>query len=197
VPRVTRRPARRAAQPSVSSESSESRRWCRAAPPTGHAVKGAQRTAEDEGASLHLHRWNSRAVVAVALIALASGFGQFGSCGTGRRCPGVRSCRTRALPGGSSRPLGQRARIGLAVIRLASSEACPSSGSPTGSGGARCCSARLARALAHRGIGGQPRVLVVRGDLRLWTPMLSATNALSQVSAAEQRIRVTARRPLP
>jgi len=156
--------------------------------PTDRAcVKGAQRTAEDEGASLHLHRWNSRAVVAVALIALASGFGQFGSWRHWATLPGSSVVSHPGTPWwikpasrAASSASGSRSSV------WHRSEACPSSGSPTGSGGARCCSAPSRSGSCSPWHRRSARVLVVRAIYACGRPMLSATNALSQVSAAEQ-----------
>jgi len=151
-------------------------------------VKGAQRTAEDEGASLHLHRWNSRAVVAVALIALASGFGQFGVVAAlgdvarefGRVAPGHSLVDQAGLSGSE---LG----IGLAVIRLASLGSLPLIGLADRFG-------RRAMLLGTVSLGLLLTVASAVSPGYWWfvaiyacgRPMLSATNALSQVSAAEQ-----------
>ena len=151
-------------------------------------MKGAQRTAEDEGASLHLHRWNSRAVVAVALIALASGFGQFGVVAAlgdvarefGRVAPGHSLVDQAGLSGSE---LG----IGLAVIRLASLGSLPLIGLADRFG-------RRAMLLGTVSLGllltvasaGSPGYWWFVASYACGRPMLSATNALSQVSAAEQ-----------
>jgi hypothetical protein len=88
----------------------------------------------DAVGQLRLHRWSDRAIVAVAITALASGFGQFGvvaalgdvSTQLGHVAPGGSIADKVGLSGTS---LG----IGLAVIRLASLGSLPSSALRTAS----------------------------------------------------------------
>jgi MFS family permease len=142
----------------------------------------------DAAGPLHLHRWSDRAVVAVAITALASGFGQFsvvaalGDVST--QLGHVVSGSTIADKVGlSATSLG----VGLAVIRLASLGSLPVIG------------------IADK-LGRRPVILVVTvGGLALtaaaaaspgywWfvvifalgRPLLSATNALAEVMAAEE-----------
>ncbi len=89
-------------------------------------------SAPDAVRPLRLHRWTDRAVVAIAIIALAAGFGQFGvvaalgdvSTQLGHVAPGSTIADKVGLSGTS---LG----VGLAIIRLASLASLPSSASPT------------------------------------------------------------------
>src|SRR5271165_6112488 len=146
---------------------------------------------DDSGAAMNgltLHRWSDRAVVAIAITALASGFGQFGvvaalgdvSTQLGHVAPGGTIADKVGLSGTS---LG----VGLAVIRLASLGSLPLIG------------------IADR-LGRRPVILVVTVSglaltavaaaspgywwfvviFALGRPLLSATNALAQVDVAEQ-----------
>jgi MFS family permease len=137
---------------------------------------------------LGLRRWTDRSVVAVALIALASGFGQFGAVAAlgdvskelGHMAAGASIANKVGLSGTS---LG----IGLAIIRLASIGSLPLIG------------------IADR-LGRRPVILTVTiAGLALTTaaatspgywwfvvifafgrPLLSATNALAEVMATEE-----------
>src|SRR5262249_43936091 len=75
----------------------------------------------DDIGALHLHRWFDRAIVAVALIALASGFGQFGVVAAlgdvSTQLGHVRAGSSVADKVGLS---GTSIGVGLAIIRLAS-----------------------------------------------------------------------------
>ncbi len=143
---------------------------------------------EEPPAGLRLLRWTDTAVIAVAISAFASGFGQFGvvaALGDVARGFGqVTHGATLADQAGLS---GSELGIGLAVIRLASLGGLP------------------VTALADR-FGRRTMLLVtVTGGLGLtalaaaspsywWfiaifacgRPLLSATNVLAQVAAAEQ-----------
>ena len=84
-------------------------------------------------ASFRLHGWSDRAVVAVAVVALAAGIGQFGLTATlgdvahhfGHVSRGSNIADRAGLSGTE---LG----LGLAVVRLASLGGLPSPGWPTG-----------------------------------------------------------------
>ncbi len=143
---------------------------------------------DDAVAGLRLHRWSDRAVVAVAITALASGFGQFGvvaalgdvSTQLGHVASGSSIADKVGLSGTS---LG----VGLAIIRLASLGSLPVIG------------------IADR-LGRRPVILVVTVVglaltavaaaspgywwfvviFALGRPLLSATNALAEVMAAEE-----------
>ncbi len=142
----------------------------------------------DNVGGLRLHRWSDRAVVAVAITALASGFGQFGviaalgdvSTQLGHLASGGSIADKVGL---SATSLG----VGLAVIRLASLGSLPVIG------------------IADR-LGRRPVILVVTvvglaltavaaASPAYWwfvvifalgRPLLSATNALAEVMAAEE-----------
>ncbi|MHB1710319.1 MAG: MFS transporter [Acidimicrobiales bacterium] len=139
-------------------------------------------------AGLHLHRWKDRAVLALALTALASGFGQFGvvaalgsvAKGLGQVAQGTSLADQVGMSG---TVLG----IGLAIIRLASLGALPVAG--------------LADRFGRRAMlivtvsAGLALTIVAAASPSFWwfvaifacgRPLLSATNALSQVAAAEE-----------
>ena len=139
-------------------------------------------------AGLHLHRWNDRAVVGVAIAAFASGFGQFGvvaalgdvSRGFGQVSHGA----TLADQAGLS---GTELGIGLAIIRLASLGGLPITGLADRFG-------RRIMLLVTVGMGLAMTVVAAVSPSFWWfvaifacgRPLLSATNGLAQVTAAEQ-----------
>lgn len=137
---------------------------------------------------LRLHGWTDRAVVGVALAAFAAGFGQFGLVAAlgdvardfGQVVPGATIADRVGLSGTE---LG----IGLAVIRLASLGSLPIIGSADRFG-------RRTLILSTMVIGLALTVASAASPGYWWfvavfacgRPMLSATNALAQVAAAEQ-----------
>jgi MFS family permease len=139
-------------------------------------------------AGLRLHRWNDRAVVAVAIAAFASGFAQFGvvaalgdvARGFGQVNPGATLADQAGLSGTD---LG----IGLAIMRLASLGALPITGLADRFG-------RRKMLLVTVGLGLTMTAVAAASPSYWWfvaifasgRPLLSATNALSQVTAAEQ-----------
>ena len=137
---------------------------------------------------LHLHRWNDRAVVAVAIAAFASGFAQFGvvaALGDVARGFGqVNHGATFADQAGLS---GTDLGIGLAIMRLASLGALPITGLADRFG-------RRMVLLVTLGLGLAMTVAAAASPSYWWfvaifasgRPLLSATNALAQVTAAEQ-----------
>jgi len=139
-------------------------------------------------AGLRLHRWNDRAVVGVALAAFASGFGQFGvvaALGDVARGFGqVNHGATLADQAGLS---GTDLGIGLAIMRLASLGALPLTGLADRFG-------RRKMLLVTVGVGLALTALAAASPSYWWfvaifaggRPMLSATNGLAQVTAAEQ-----------
>ena len=139
-------------------------------------------------AGLRLHRWNDRAVVGVALAAFASGFGQFGvvaALGDVARGFGqVNHGATLADQAGLS---GTDLGIGLAVMRLASLGALPLTGLADRFG-------RRKMLLVTVGVGLALTALAAASPSYWWfvaifacgRPLLSATNGLAQVTAAEQ-----------
>src|ERR1700722_11424928 len=139
-------------------------------------------------AGLHLHRWNDRAVVGVAIAAFASGFGQFGvvaalgdvARGFGEVSQGSSIADQAGLSGTD---LG----IGLAIMRLASLGALPITGLADDFG-------RRRMLLITVGAGLALTVLAAASPSYWWfvaifacgRPLLSASNGLAQVIAAEQ-----------
>ena len=139
-------------------------------------------------AGLHLHRWNDKAVVGVAIAAFASGFGQFGvvaalgdvARGFGQVSHGTSLADQAGLSGTD---LG----IGLAIMRLASLGALPITGLADDFG-------RRRMLLITVGAGLAVTVLAAASPSYWWfvaifacgRPLLSASNGLAQVIAAEQ-----------
>jgi MFS family permease len=139
-------------------------------------------------AGLHLHRWNDKAVVGVAIAAFASGFGQFGvvaalgdvARGFGQVSHGTSIADQAGLSGTD---LG----IGLAIMRLASLGALPITGLADDFG-------RRRMLLITVGAGRAVTVLAAASPSYWWfvaifacgRPLLSASNGLAQVIAAEQ-----------
>ena len=139
-------------------------------------------------AGLHLHRWNDKAVVGVAIAAFASGFGQFGvvaalgdvARGFGQVSHGTSIADQAGLSGTD---LG----IGLAIMRLASLGALPITGLADDFG-------RRRMLLITVGAGLAITVLAAVSPSYWWfvaifacgRPLLSASNGLAQVIAAEQ-----------
>ena len=137
---------------------------------------------------LRLHRWNEPAVITLALLAMAAGFGQFGVIAAlanvarsfGRVGPGATIADQAGLSGTD---LG----VGLAIIRLASLGGLPLAG--------------LADRIGRRkvliwtcAIGLGLTVLAAASPSYWWfvaifavgRPPLSATSAVAQVGAAEE-----------
>ena len=139
-------------------------------------------------ARLHLHGWTDRSVVGVALAALFVGFGQFGLVTAlgdvardfGRIAHGASIADQVGLSGTE---LG----IGLAIIRLASLGSLPFIGLADRYGRRTMLIGTLAMGLvltvASAASPGYWWFVVIFACGR---PMLSATNALAQVIAAEQ-----------
>ena len=137
---------------------------------------------------LRLLRWNDPAVVAIALVALASGFGQFGAVAAlGDVAKGFGQVNHGATIADQAGLSGTALGIGLAIIRLASLGALPIAG--------------LADRLGRRALllgsaaGGLALTAVASLSPSYWwfivifacgRPLLSATNAVAEVSAAEQ-----------
>jgi MFS family permease len=149
--------------------------------------QNAGEPAESVG-GLQLHRWSDRAVVAVAITALASGFGQFGVVAA---LGDVSTQLGHVAAGGSiADKVGLSATslgVGLAVIRLASLGSLPVIG----------IADRLGRRpviLAVTVVGLAFTVVAAASPGYWWfvvifafgRPLLSATNALAEVMAAEE-----------
>jgi MFS family permease len=146
---------------------------------------GAERARS--GAVLHLVGWSDSRVVALALMAMAAGFGQFGAVaalGDVARSFGhvVHGATVADQAGLSGTELG----IGLAVIRLASLGGLPLTGAADRLGRRRvlllACGAGLVCTAAAALSPGYWWFVVV---FALGRPLLSATAALCQVGAAE------------
>ena len=137
---------------------------------------------------LHLHGWTSRAVIGVALAAFASGFGQFGLVAAlgdvardfGRVTHGLSIADQVGLSGTE---LG----IGLAIIRLASLGSLPLIGLADRYGRRTLLLGTLSLGLVLTVVSAaSPGYWWFVAIFALGRPMLSATNALSGVAAAEQ-----------
>jgi len=136
----------------------------------------------------HLHKWNDRVVLGAVLASFASGFGQFGvvtALGSVARTFGhlVHGATLADQAGLSGTKLG----VGLAIIRLASLGGLPLTALADRFG-------RHRMLLTTVGLGLAATVLAAASPGYWWfvvifacgRPLLSATNALSEVIAAEQ-----------
>ncbi len=137
---------------------------------------------------LRLHRWLDRRVVALALAALAAGFGQFGlvaALGDVARGFGqVTAGRSIADQVGLS---GTELGAGLAVIRLASLGSLPLVGAADRVGRRRMLLWSVTVGLLLTvGASASPGYWWFVAVFALGRPLLSTTNALAQVAAAEQ-----------
>jgi MFS family permease len=139
-------------------------------------------------APLRLHRWTDRRVVGVACAALASGFGQFGviaALGDVARDFG------RVIPGGSITDQvglsGTELGIGLAIIRIASLASLPIIGLADRFGRRSLLLATLSVGLALTVVAAlSPGYWWFVVLFALGRPLLSSTNALTEVIGAEQ-----------
>ena len=136
----------------------------------------------------HLHRWTDRRVLGVALAAFAAGFGQFGVIAAlgdvarhfGQIVPGSSITDQAGLSGTE---LG----IGLAVIRLASLASLPLIGLADRYGRRTMLLGSLTLGLAMTvAAAASPGYWWFVAIFALGRPMLSTTNALAEVAAAEQ-----------
>ena len=137
---------------------------------------------------LRLRRWNDRAVVGVAVAAFASGFGQFGvvaALGDVARGFGqVNHGATLADQAGLS---GTDLGIGLAIMRLASLGALPVTGLADRFGRRMLLLVTVGAGLAMTALAAaSPGYWWFVAIFACGRPLLSATNALAQVTAAEQ-----------
>ena len=147
--------------------------------------------ADRPGGSAHglrLHGWHDTVVVGVVLAALASGFGQFGvvaALGDVARAFGqVTHGATTADQAGLS---GTRLGLGLAIIRLASLASLPVAGLADRYGRRRMILVTVGVGLALTvAAAASPGYWWFVAIFALGRPFLSATNALTQVTAAEQ-----------
>jgi MFS family permease len=138
--------------------------------------------------SPHLHKWNDRVVMGAVLASFASGFGQFGvvtALGSVAKSFGhlVHGATLADQAGLSGTKLG----VGLAIIRLASLGGLPLTAMADRFG-------RHRMLITTVGLGLAATVLAAASPGFWWfvvifacgRPLLSATNALSEVIAAEQ-----------
>jgi MFS family permease len=139
-------------------------------------------------APLRLHGWSDPAVLAVALVALAAGFGQFGLTatlgGVARHFGHVVQGSTVADRAGLS---GTELGLGLAIVRLASLGGLPLAGLADRVGRKKVllfsCGIGLAITAASAASPGYWWFVALFAFGR---PFLSATAAVAQVQAAEQ-----------
>lgn len=137
--------------------------------------------------ALRLQRWLDPAVVSVAVIAVAAGFGQFGAVSTlgdvAKSFGRVTHGSTIADQAGLS---GTELGVGLAVLRLASLASLPIAGSADRLGRRRVLLATCALGLVLTVVAAaSPGYWWFVAIFALGRPLLSATGALAQVSAAE------------
>jgi MFS family permease len=139
-------------------------------------------------AGLHLHRWNDRAVVGVAIAAFASGFGQFGVVAAlGNVAQGFGQVTHGAALADQAGLSGTELGIGLAIMRLASLGGLPITALADRFG-------RRMMLLVTVGAGLALTVVAAASPTYWWfvaifacgRPLLSASNGLAQVTAAEQ-----------
>jgi MFS family permease len=143
---------------------------------------------EPRTGGLHLHRWNDRAVVGVAIAAFASGFAQFGvvaALGDVARGFGqVTHGATFADQAGLS---GTELGIGLAIIRLASLGGLPITGLADRFGRRMMLLITVGAGLAITAVAAaSPSYWWFVAIFACGRPLLSATNGLAQVAVAEQ-----------
>jgi MFS family permease len=137
---------------------------------------------------LRLRGWRDRHVLGLAFLAMAAGFGQFGvvaALGDVARSFGrVASGTTLADQAGLS---GTKLGVGLAIIRLASLGSLPLAGLADRAGRRRTlisfCAIGLVITVASAASPGYWWFVII---FALGRPLLSATNALAGVSAAEE-----------
>ena len=137
---------------------------------------------------LRLRRWNDRAVAGVAVAVFASGFGQFGvvaALGDVARGFGqVNHGATLADQAGLS---GTDLGVGLAIMRLASLGALPVTGLADRFGRRMLLLVTVGAGLALTALAAaSPGYWWFVAIFACGRPLLSATNALGQVTAAEQ-----------
>jgi MFS family permease len=138
--------------------------------------------------SLRLYRWTAGAIVAVVLVSVASGFGQFGVVAA---LGNVAKTFGRATHGASLADQaglsGTELGVGLAVIRLASLGSLPLCGAADRFGRRRMLLGTAAVGLAFTVLAAaSPGYWWFVAVFALGRPFLSATNGLAQVVAAEE-----------
>ncbi len=142
--------------------------------------------ADNEG--LRLRHWNDKAIVGLALMALCSGFGQFGAVAAlGDVAKSFGQVAHGGTPIQQAGLSGTELGVGLAVLRLASIGGLPLSGLADRVGRRvtliGTCVFGLAFTVTAAASPGYWWFVVIFAFGR---PLLSATNALAQVGAAEE-----------
>jgi MFS family permease len=137
---------------------------------------------------LRLHRWNDRAVVGVAIAAFASGFAQFGVVAAlGDVARGFGQVNLGATLADQAGLSGTDLGIGLAIMRLASLGALPITGLADRFGRRRMLLVTVGLGLAMTAAAAaSPSYWWFVAIFASGRPLLSATNALAQVTAAEE-----------
>jgi MFS family permease len=137
---------------------------------------------------LRLHRWNDRAVVALAIAAFASGFAQNGVVASlGDIAKGFGQVNVGATLADQAGLSGTDLGIGLAIMRLASLGALPITGLADRFGRRTMLLVTVGLGLAMTGVAAaSPSYWWFVAIFASGRPLLSATNALAQVTAAEQ-----------
>jgi MFS family permease len=137
---------------------------------------------------LRLHRWNDRAVVAIAIAAFASGFAQNGVVASlGDVAKGFGQVNVGATLADQAGLSGTDLGIGLAIMRLASLGALPITGLADRLGRRTMLLVTVGLGLAMTGVAAaSPSYWWFVAIFASGRPLLSATNALAQVTAAEQ-----------
>lgn len=149
---------------------------------------GPSTVPEPPPTGLHLHRWNDRAVVGVAVATFSSGFAQFGvvaALGDVARGFGqVTHGATFADQAGLS---GTELGVGLAIIRLASLGGLPVTGLADRFGRRMMLLITVGAGLALTAVAAaSPSYWWFVAIFACGRPLLSATNGLAQVEVAEQ-----------
>src|ERR1700678_1091429 len=139
-------------------------------------------------AVLRLHHWNDRAVVAVAIAAFASGFAQFGVVAAlGDVARGFGQVNLGATLADQAGLSGTDLGVGLAIMRLASLGALPITGLADRFGRRRMLLVTVGLGLAMTALAAaSPSYWWFVAIFACGRPLLSATNGLAQVTAAEE-----------
>lgn len=144
-------------------------------------------TSPRDGHRLHVHSWLDSSIISVAFLAFASGFGEFAAVAV---LGGVARTFGRVVEGASISERaglsGTELGVGLAVLRLASLGGLPLAGLADRFGRRITLLATCALGLAFTvAAAGSPGYWWFVAIFACGRPFLSATNALTGVSAAE------------
>jgi MFS family permease len=144
--------------------------------------------AELRTTGLHLHRWHDRAVVGVALAAVASGFAQFGVVAAlGNVAKGFGQVTHGATFADQAGLTGTELGIGLAIIRLASLGGLPVTGLADRFGRRKMLLFTVGAGLTLTAVAAaSPSYWWFVAIFACGRPLLSATNGLAQVDVSEQ-----------